>query len=638
MGFILNAQIRIGNPIYDIGEVFEEKGLVYATFRLDNPYFNDTIKILDVTTSCGCTTVVSEDSVITPRSAIKLTVSYDPLKRIGLFSKTIHVKTRTGKYEENSLYLQIIGNVIGDADIKTNIPVSLIDYKVAPIYFFPVTTNDTSYFDMNKVVDFANDLTFEVDYYSFSTVGFEIRIRDKSVIGKFEVLVSYFKHRFIRAMMERGYRKENIVFTNPVVIYDNTIPRWSVAKLKVFSVKFNNNRIKESVIKMTNTKKKEKEAYILNYDSRTEPEAFFLVIDVDRPRLETKLFKDGELNLNGKILVPESVGLKKAKKIAKKFDRALYKHLKGTSGLSRKEFHLDFDTIALHAATNYRISLWDKQDFKSESRIKYVERPEEIVPPLLPTYKAPFFSAKENIDVTTIKFKHFWEAILAYVSPGKNLKIILESSASKYPKTSGIEPYLAAKQKGEKVARFIKERYFKVTGKKLNIELITTVQGPEYDLENFSKSDYYNYDYVKLVPVFTDRRKISIKPIQPKPYIVNYDYYYIGVDSRSIVFRKFCEYLVYEIETNGFVNIRTESSASNLIVDERKSNEYWAYSHLEVSKNRLFDYLRTRLIDPNRVIISNEKIVVQGMPFDRRIPVLRYRKFQFVTFVPVKYL
>ena len=133
-------------------------------------------------------------------------------------------------------------------------------------------------------------------------------------------------------------------------------------------------------------------------------------------------------------------------------------------------------------------------------------------------------------------------------------------------------------------------------------------------------------------------RSFAFNFVRPKPYIVNYDYYYIGIDTTSPVFQKFVDYLIYEIQTNGFVEIRTESSASNLLVDVRKSNEYWAYSHLEVSKERLFNYLKSKLIDPNRVIITNEKIVVQGIAYDPKIPVVRYHNFQYVTFVPKKYL
>ena len=59
---------------------------------------------------------------------------------------------------------------------------------------------------------------------------------------------------------------------------------------------------------------------------------------------------------------------------------------------------------------------------------------------------------------------------------------------------------------------------------------------------------------------------------------------------------------------------------------------------MHVSKERLYDYLKKKLIDPNRIIISNEKIVVQGIPYDKKTPIARYRNFQYVTFVPEKYL
>jgi hypothetical protein len=96
--------------------------------------------------------------------------------------------------------------------------------------------------------------------------------------------------------------------------------------------------------------------------------------------------------------------------------------------------------------------------------------------------------------------------------------------------------------------------------------------------------------------------------------------------------------LIYEIQRHGFMELKTESSASNITVDRRKSNYYLAYSHLEESKNRFYDYLKKRLVDPNRLLITEERILVQGIPYSKNTPIIRYRRYQYVTFVPAKYL
>ena len=633
-----NAQIRVESSTNDLGDIFEDGGVVLTTFKLQNPYFSDTIRILDISTSCGCMAILSNDSIILPRKVAELKITYDPADRVGLFAKSIHIKTQTGPIEQNSLYLKIVGNVIGETQVSQSTPINLIEYRVAPIYFYPVTGYDTSFFSMSKIEEFVNDISFEIDYYNFTTLGFEIRLKDRSLVEHFEVLSSYFKYKFIRELELRGYTKENITFINPVIIFDNKVPAWSIAKLKVYSLKFNDDKLKRSVIRLTNEDAMENGNFVGYYNSEVYPHTDSLLKSIDQKDLEGRLFKQGQLNLKGTVLVPESVGVKAAKKIAKKLSKALYRSLKSTTGVSKKEYNLSFESTDIHAATKYKVELWDAFDTSKATQIRYIEKNEDIVAPLLPTYKTRFFLPKQKINEKSVQFAHFWETIVSYASTGKNLQLIVESSTSNYPKKPYNDPLVVAKEKGETVVEFIKEKYKREVGKELDVRLVTCVQGPEFETQNFTQPEYFKYEYINLVPVFLTPREIEIPPIEPKPYIVNYDYYYIGVSVESPVFQRFCDYLIYEIQTNGFVEIRTESSASNLIVDSRKSNEYWAHSHMAVSKERLFKYLKSKLIDPNRVIISNEKIVVQGIPYDPKTPVVRYKKFQYVTFIPTKYL
>lgn len=632
------SQLRVKTSTNNLGDIFESNGVVISTFKIENPYYSDTIQITNIESSCGCTAIISKDTIVYPRQAIQLKISYDPADRVGLFQKTIHLETLTGGHEKNSLYLKIIGNVIGETKATEVVPTALIDYKVAPIYFFPLTPFDSSFFDLNRIIDFSNDITFEIDYYSFTTVGIEIRIRDKSLIEDFEILASFLKKKLIKEMLKRQYLSTNITFKDPIFVYDNTIPPWSSAQVKVYSAKFNDDLIKESVIKLTNKKAVNKSYFILDYQFNIHPTSKQLVELVNYSVVNTKLFKNGKIAFNAVVYVPESMKRKTAVKMAKAFNKELYKKLKKSSGISKDEFLITYDTLAIHASTKYKFQLYDPVDKGTSNGVTYVEKPENIVPPLLPTYKAQFFTIKDELKVNSVQFEQFWSALISYANTAKNVQITIESSSSKYPKKPYVDPYVAAKNKGDKVSAFLKRKYFKEIGRTLNIDVITTVQGPEFETKNFTQPMYFKYEYIKLVPNYLTPRYLGNSPIRPKPYIVNYDYYYIGIDTTSLVFQKFAEYLAYEIQTNGFVDLRTESSASNLIVDKRKSNEYWAYSHLEISKERLFKYLKSKLIDPNRVIISNEKIVVQGIDYNPKMPVVRYRNFQYVTFVPKKYL
>tara|TARA_B110000037_G_scaffold34473_1_gene41836 strand:+ start:2559 stop:3017 length:459 start_codon:yes stop_codon:yes gene_type:complete len=83
IGFIVWAgasfgQIRVSESVQDLGDIFENRGKVTAKFNLQNPYRTDTIRIIDIVSSCGCTAVLAEDTLILPQTNITLEVTYDP--------------------------------------------------------------------------------------------------------------------------------------------------------------------------------------------------------------------------------------------------------------------------------------------------------------------------------------------------------------------------------------------------------------------------------------------------------------------------------------------------------------------------------------------------------------------------------
>ena len=226
------GQIRIAEPVNNLGDIFEKTGVVKTVFKLFNPFMDDTIKIVNINTSCGCTAVLTEERVIPPRQTLELMVAYDPAKRPGLFVKTIRVETITGKDEHNSLYLKITGNVIAESSSVNEKNNTLEVYKVAPLYFYPITPYDTSYLDFSYFISFINDLTFEVDYYQFSTVGIEVEVDDYSQIEELENLLRYTTYKIKRGFIRRGFNA-NTVFFEPAVFKKAEIPMWASARVKV---------------------------------------------------------------------------------------------------------------------------------------------------------------------------------------------------------------------------------------------------------------------------------------------------------------------------------------------------------------------------------------------------------------------
>jgi hypothetical protein len=631
------TQIRVVNATNELGDVFEEHGVIKTKFDLINPYESDTIHIVSIETSCGCTAVLSQDTLIKPQSKIELLISYDPTGRKGLFGKSIKVETITGKSERNTLYLKITGNVIS-ADNKVDVKPSLVEYKVAPIYFYPVTEYDTSYLDFSHIINFVNSLTYEVDYFQFAKVGIELKIRDKSKIEALEYLIRFSKYKLLRQIKRSGYGTNRLFFGEPSFVLDDSIPKWSVAEIKAFSINFNDDSLSESQVSLTNKKNDGYSPYLLDYKSNNPLNIDSIMTRIDFRKLKQNFMLDSVIELNLSYKIPESASLKTAKQLEQNIKKAILKKFKIEYGIGKKEVKFIFDQKNLHASTYYHLKLWKEEDIQQDVKVAYQIKEEELIKPNLPTYKQSMFYFTDSLNISAVDFKHFWSALTTYYNLDKDVKIILESYSSYYPRSLNTDQLYLSRQKAVRVQKQFIDLFYQKTGDSLDVEVKNILQGPNYLKKHFSKADYIEFEYIKFVPVYKNERKIYKSPVNPMPYIVNYDYYFKALDTNSFVFKKFAKYVMYEIQNHGYVEIKTESSQSNIPVEKHLPNHVIAYNHLYESKKLLFDYLKNHLVDPNRVVISEERIMVQGIPYSRKTPVLRYRPFQYITFVPAKYL
>ena len=261
--FSLSAQIRVKNPVQELGEVFEGNGMITSKFVLSNPYANDTIRINHIETSCGCTAILSKDTMILPMSTIELDFSYDPAGRLGLFVKTIEIHTTTGRFERNKLYLKIAGNVVADKFEKKGDLGELLNYHVAPFSFYPISFNHLS--------GFVDDLSYEIDYHQFASVGFDVQIKSIHQIEELEKLLEFTKKKIVNEFKRRGYSALTVFFEEPHFMILENLPKWAAARVNVYSVNFNDNDIQESQIDVEGVNKEEIQKYILNYERFAMP-------------------------------------------------------------------------------------------------------------------------------------------------------------------------------------------------------------------------------------------------------------------------------------------------------------------------------------------------------------------------------
>ncbi len=84
------AQLSFAEPTWDFGSIEESDGRVSHTFtgvnRGDRP-----VVVLDVVTSCGCTVPEFSRRPVLPGDSTRITVTYDPTNRPGVFARELGV-------------------------------------------------------------------------------------------------------------------------------------------------------------------------------------------------------------------------------------------------------------------------------------------------------------------------------------------------------------------------------------------------------------------------------------------------------------------------------------------------------------------------------------------------------------------
>ncbi|MBK9192116.1 MAG: DUF1573 domain-containing protein [Crocinitomicaceae bacterium] len=624
----------IAEPAKDLGEIFENGGKITTTFTLRNPYPRDTIHILNIETSCGCTAILSQDTLIEPNSTLELQVSYDPAGRLGLFVKSIAVYTRTGKSDFSTLYLKISGNVITETSLVTPENTQLLEYKVAPIYFYPITPFDTSYLDFSYLISFVNDLTYEIDFYQFTTVGIEVGVRSKKDIEDLEYLLNFSRFKLLREFSRRGFFSTTVFFEEPVFVMED-IPVWASARIKVFSSNFNTEIDEESTIRISQEDFVENLNLALDHQQFVMPEYEELIDMVNFELLEGKLFMNSRLELKGIILTPQNVTLKEREKIRKKLSTIIFIKLKKLTGISKENVTINFDSLGIHPENKYRFVLWDKDDEQDRQKFRFEIKDDDIVPPLLPTYRQSTLT-RTTLDTNNIEFKHFWKNLILNQKAGHKIQMVIECSVSQMPRSAGDDNLVIVRKRASEISEFLNKMFKDQTGDEISFVLKPAVHGPEYQSSLKKLVDYSQYEYVNLIP--TTHSNGQTKELDPHPYQVNFDYYFNGVDTASWLFDKFANYIAAAVEQDGYVELRIESSISKIPIEHDLPNEYLVYARANESEKRLRLYLKKKLIDDNRILFTEQRYLIQGPVYDGTIPIIQFRKFQYIKIVPQKYL
>ena len=110
--FSQSSNIVFENSEHDFGEIQEKGGKVSYKFFFKN-VGDESLLILSVKPSCGCTTPNWSKNPIKPGEEGFIIAQYNPRGRPGVFRKSLNVVTNQSiKDKPNNIYIYIKGNVL----------------------------------------------------------------------------------------------------------------------------------------------------------------------------------------------------------------------------------------------------------------------------------------------------------------------------------------------------------------------------------------------------------------------------------------------------------------------------------------------------------------------------------------------
>ncbi len=111
-------KIELSANYFDFGDINPDGGIITKTFSVKNTG-KDSLKIISISTSCGCTEAEIDSKEILPGKEAKLTVNYDPSVHPGLTGKIkriVYIKSNDPLNEE--IELELVGNSLPSSKSK----------------------------------------------------------------------------------------------------------------------------------------------------------------------------------------------------------------------------------------------------------------------------------------------------------------------------------------------------------------------------------------------------------------------------------------------------------------------------------------------------------------------------------------
>lgn len=260
----------------------------------------------------------------------------------------------------------------------------------------------------------------------------------------------------------------------------------------------------------------------------------------------------------------------------------------------------------------------------------------------LPVSKTFINERYARIDTTDPTFLTMMTKVTSELRNGEPISFVLESSASTAPtRTKFGNDYVArlrAKESQEIIKQFLLNRGIADNAIKFR-DPICLVQGPQYITRYYLPKFYEQFQYVKVIPLYDNGYEVKNSSLM-NPYMVNFDYNSSEINTDGMVYAGFIKRLISVVEKQGYIKLIIESSASKVPTRDYRNNIVLAYDRAEDARQKLYNSMVEHGIDPQRIIIVEERTLVQGPDyekgFDRSLPT--YTEHQYIKIIPAIFI
>ena len=653
------GQVHFPKVIHDFGLVPESKGTVEHRFAFTN-LCDHPVRVIHVQPTCGCTVSQMESVTVPAQTESWVDVVYDPKDRPGYFLKSVEIAFESSG-DTLVRHIAVKGFTVEERDHvvdeeqAVNYDIRLVPFKAGIRYADRWRLQDKPQFS-----DFINDLTFVIDQYNFVEVKMTLFLSDTTNTKAFKAERAASKSLIAKELERRGYPGFSVGFlpdsiaqldgdgrmlgavelTVPAFL-DRSIPESLVRDLNAAPPSSVGDRppgVTDEMIHYVelkrNGKPTDKSAYerFLKYAQRnalSRHEIWLGTVVPDHKTAKRKYSKRAAKALK-KLGVDKKIIYTREPIVSEQLPE---------ERLLLSEFIPPVPDSIKSSNQQDTGMLYDLSAFKPQQAHLYREVDGQVIQDL-PAYFQQIKGHIKRVDTTNQFFISMMDVVIDEVKNGKRIEMVMESSASKAPAYIKVDNFYVARLRANESQDIIRT-YLKARGLKdediVFRETVPIISGPEYDPQYYLPQYYYYFQYLKIIPIYTIEKDESV---YIPPYRVNFSYNAIEEFDNSAIFQSFTNRIADHIQKYGYIKLILESSSSKVPVGRKfGKNVHLSYHRAQQAKNVIYAAMDKRGINPSKVIISDERILVQGPDYQKNQDDERlYERFQYVKILPENHL